>query len=409
MSDAPTPAAARPAALVFILVTVLIDVLAFGIIIPVLPKLVEEFLGGDTPRAAEIYGLFGIAWALMQFLFAPVLGALSDRYGRRPVILLSCLGLGLDYVLMALAPSLLWLFVGRVISGITAASFTTAGAYIADVTPPERRAGAFGMIGAAWGVGFVLGPALGGLLGHFDPRWPFWGAAGLALLNFLYGWLVLPESLPASRRDRLQWGKANPFGALKLLRSHRELFGLAGVNVLFYLAHHSLPSVFVLYTSYRYGWSIATTGSALALVGVCSVIVQAGLVKPVVNWLGERGALLLGSVAGVVGFAGFALSPTALGMWLSIPVFELMGLTQPAMQALMTRHVGESEQGQLQGANGAIMGLTGIVGPGLFAYTFAWFIRPEASPPVPGAPFLLAAALMLAAALLAARVTRQPA
>lgn len=409
MSDAPTPAAARPAALVFILVTVLIDVLAFGIIIPVLPKLVEEFLGGDTPRAAEIYGLFGIAWALMQFLFAPVLGALSDRYGRRPVILLSCLGLGLDYVLMALAPSLLWLFVGRVISGITAASFTTAGAYIADVTPPEKRAGAFGMIGAAWGVGFVLGPALGGLLGHFDPRWPFWGAAGLALLNFLYGWLVLPESLPASRRDRLQWGKANPFGALKLLRSHRELFGLAGVNVLFYLAHHSLPSVFVLYTSYRYGWSIATTGSALALVGVCSVIVQAGLVKPAVNWLGERGALLLGSAAGVVGFAGFALSPTALGMWLSIPVFELMGLTQPAMQALMTRHVGESEQGQLQGANGAIMGLTGIVGPGLFAYTFAWFIRPEASPPVPGAPFLLAAALMLAAALLAARVTRRPA
>lgn len=396
--------AARPAALIFILITVLIDVLSFGIIIPVLPKLVEQFLGGDTGQAAKVYAGFGIAWALMQFVWSPLLGAISDRYGRRPVILISCLGLGLDYVLMALAPSLAWLFLGRIISGITAASFTTAGAYIADVTPPEKRAAAFGMIGAAWGVGFVLGPALGGWLGHYDPRWPFWGAAALSLINFVYGLFVLPESLaPAARSPRFEWRKANPFGSLTLLRSHPELFGLAGVNLLFGLAHHSLPSAFVLYTGYRYGWSVATTGSALALVGVCSVIVQAGLVRPVVATIGERGALLLGSLAGAVGFAAFALGPTAIWMWAAIPVFELMGLAQPAMQALMTRHVGESEQGQLQGANGAIMGVAGIVSPGLFGYSLAWGI--SQGPALSGAPFLLAAALMVGAALLGWRVT----
>ena len=239
------------AAQAFIFVTVALDVLAMGIVIPVLPKLVEAFLGGNTARAAEVFGVFGTVWSLMQFVCSPVLGVLSDRFGRRPVILLSNFGLGFDYILMALAPTVRWLFVGRVISGITGASFTTAGAYIADVTPPEKRAAGFGMIGAAWGLGFVLGPALGGLLGEVSPRLPFWVAAGMTLLNAMYGLFVLPESLPPERRRAFSWRRANPVGSLTLLRSHHELFGLAGVNILYFLAHQALPSVFVLYTGYR--------------------------------------------------------------------------------------------------------------------------------------------------------------
>jgi DHA1 family tetracycline resistance protein-like MFS transporter len=295
----------RQAALVFIFITVLLDMLALGMIIPVLPQLVVGFLGGDTARGAEIYGIFGTVWALMQFLFSPVLGALSDRFGRRPVILLSNLGMGLDYIVMAWAPSLGWLFLGRIISGITASSISTAYAYIADVTPPEKRAGSFGVLGAAFGVGFVLGPAIGGLLGEYGPRLPFWFAAAFSLANFLYGLLVLPESLPPERRARLSWRRANPIGSLILLRSHRELLGLASVQFLAQLAHVALPSVFVLYANYRYGWGERAVGLTLAGVGICSMIVQAGLVRPIVARLGERRALLIGLIAGAAGFAIF--------------------------------------------------------------------------------------------------------
>lgn len=238
--------------------------LALGMSLPVLPRLVVDFLGGDTARAAEIYGLFGTVWALMQFVCAPLLGALSDRFGRRPVILLSNLALGLDYVLMALAPTLGWLFVGRVISGITASSFSTAGAYVADVTPPERRAAGFGMLGAAFGLGFILGPALGGVLGAVDPRLPFWVAAAFSLLNFLYGLFVLPEPLPEARRAPFSWRRANPVGALTLLRSHPALMGLAAVHFMHRVAHDVLPSTFVLYTSYRYAWDERMVGVTLA-------------------------------------------------------------------------------------------------------------------------------------------------
>ena len=258
----------RQAAVFFILVTVVLDMLSFGIIIPVLPKLVEEFLGGDTAQAAEIYGLMGTSWALMQFVCSPIQGALSDRFGRRPVVLLSNLGLGLDFILMALAPSLAWLFAGRVISGIASSSFSTAGAYIADVTPPDKRAAAFGMMGASFGLGFVLGPAVGGLLGAIDPRWPFWGAAATSLLNACYGFFVLPESLPLEKRAPFRWKRANPAGALILLRSHHELFGLATANFLMNLAHGVLPSVAVLYLGYRYGWGPSAVGFTLAAVGV---------------------------------------------------------------------------------------------------------------------------------------------
>jgi MFS transporter, DHA1 family, tetracycline resistance protein len=275
--------APRRAAFIFVFITVLLDMLALGIVIPVLPKLVVDFLSGDTARAAEIYGVFGIVFALMQFLLSPLHGALSDRFGRRPLILLSNFGLGLDYILMALAPNLWWLFVGRAISGITAASLATSYAYIADVTAPELRAARFGLLGVSFGVGFVLGPALGGLAGALDPRLPFWIAAVLSLLNGVYGLLVLPESLPRERRAAFHWRRANPLGALMLLRSRPQLIGLASVNFLDYLAHASLPSIGVLYMMYRYGFDERIVGLTMAAVGVCSMVVQGLLIAPVAS------------------------------------------------------------------------------------------------------------------------------
>jgi len=397
----------RRAALAFIFVTVVLDVLALGVVIPVLPGLVKDFLHGDSGRAAEYFGLFGTVFALMQFVFAPVMGALSDQFGRRPIILLSNFGLGLDYIVMALAPSLGWLFLGRVISGITGASFTAAGAYIADVTPPEKRASGYGLIGAAWGTGFVLGPALGGLLGGISSRLPFWTAAALTLVNATYGLFVLPESLPKERRSRFQLRKANPVGSLRLLRSHPELFGLAGVTFLYFLAHNVLPSVFVLYADYRYGWGKESVGLVLALVGVCGIVVQAVVVKWAVARFGERRTLLAGLFLGAAGFAIYGLAASGLVFLLAVPVFAFMGLYNPAAQGLMTRLVGPDEQGQLQGANSSIMGITGMIGPSIFTLTFARFIDPGFRFHVPGAPFLLAALFLLSGFGLAWRVTRR--
>ena len=407
MTDRLAPATARPAALAFIFVTVVLDVVSMGIIIPVLPRLVAQFMAGDTARAATMFGAFGTVWALMQFIWSPIIGMLSDRYGRRRVILLSNLGLGLDYVVMALAPTLSWLFVGRVVSGITGASWSTAGAYIADVSPPEKRAAGFGMLGAAFGLGFVIGPALGGLLGAMNPRLPFWVAAGLTLLNALYGLMVLPESLPPHKRIRtFDWSRANPVGSLTLLRSHHELFGLAAVNVLYFLAHNVLPSVFVLYAGYRYAWDARAVGLSLAAVGVCTMIVQGALVKPVVARIGERRALPAGLCFGSISFLIWGVASTGPAGLLAIPFGALMGLYGPSAQGLMSRRVSPAEQGQLQGANSSMMGITGMVGPVLFSGTFAYFIGPHAVRPVPGAPFLLAATMTFAAMLLAFRVTR---
>jgi DHA1 family tetracycline resistance protein-like MFS transporter len=341
----------------------------------------------------------------MQFFFSPVLGSLSDRLGRRPVVLLSNLGLGLDYLMMALAPSLSWLFVGRIVSGITAASFSTAAAYIADVTPPEGRASRFGMLGAAFGLGFVVGPALGGLLGAHDLRWPFWGAAILSLLNFVYGLFVLPESLPPERRAPFAWKAANPLGALALLRSERVVLGLAVVVLFFFLAHEVLPSVFVLYTDYRYQWTPDDTGLALAAVGVSSTVVSGALVGRAVTRLGERGAALVGLVCGGAGFAIYALAPTGDLFLVGIPFIALQGLANPAITALMSKRLGADAQGRLQGALSSMRGVCGIVAPFLFTQTFAQAIQPGAAQ-LPGAPFLLAAAFMGAGVLVAARVTR---
>jgi DHA1 family tetracycline resistance protein-like MFS transporter len=405
-SSAPAPR--RQAAIAFIFITVVLDVLAMGIIIPILPRLIQDFLQGDTARAAEMFGVFATVWALMQFFCSPIIGMLSDRFGRRRVILLSNFGLGLDYMVMALAPTIGWLFVGRVISGITGASFTTAGAYIADITPKEKRAASYGILGAAWGLGFVLGPALGGILGGVNPRLPFWVASGLTLVNALYGLIVLPESLPPEKRTpRFVWAKANPLGSLKLLRSHRELFGLATVNFLYYLSHQVLQSVFVLYVGYRYNWSARAVGLTLAAIGIGSVIVQGGLVRPVVARIGDRRALFVGLIFGAIGFACWGLAPTGILFLAAIPIGSLMGFYGPAAQGLMTHRVSASEQGQLQGANSSVQGIAGLVGPGLFTWIFAHFISTGSSWQLPGAPFLLGSLLLLTALLLALRVTRE--
>ena len=384
----------RSGAAAFIFVTILLDMLALGLILPILPKLVESFVDNDTATAARIFGLFGTAWALMQFLFSPILGALSDRFGRRPVVLLSNFGLALDYVLMALAPSLAWLFIGRVISGITSASISTAFAYIADVTPPERRAAVFGKIGAAFGAGFILGPALGGLLGGMDPRLPFWIAAGLSFANTLYGWLILPESLPPERRAPFRWKSASPLGALHLLRSNRILAGLSLANFFGQVAHVVLPSTFVLYATYRYGWDTTTVGLTLALVGVCAMVVQGAGVGPIVKRLGERRALLLGLACGALGFFIYGAAPTGPLFWIGIPVMSLWGVAGAAIQALTTQLVAPDQQGQLQGATNSVNSIAQMVGPFLFTLTFAYFISDQAPLKMPGAPFLLAAALL---------------
>jgi DHA1 family tetracycline resistance protein-like MFS transporter len=393
----------RGAAVIFIFVTILLDTLALGVIIPILPKLVESFVNNDTASAARIFGLFGTAWALMQFFFSPILGGLSDRFGRRPVVLLSNFGLALDYVLMALAPSLAWLFVGRVISGITSASISTSFAYIADITPPERRAAVFGKVGAAFGAGFILGPALGGLLGGMDPRLPFWVAAGLSFANTLYGLLILPESLPRDRRSPLRWKSANPLGALHLLRSDRVLAGLSIANFFAQLAHVVLPSTFVLYATYRYGWDAATVGLTLAMVGICAMAVQGAAIGPIVRRVGERRALLLGLGCGAVGFLIFGAAPTGLLFWVGIPVMALWGVSGAALQALMTQLVAPDQQGQLQGATTSVQSVSQLVGPFLFTLTFAYFIGAQAPLKMPGAPFLLASALLALALLIAAR------
>jgi DHA1 family tetracycline resistance protein-like MFS transporter len=405
-TSAPAP---RKAALAFIFVTVLIDMLAFGMIIPVLPMLVQNFVGGSAARGAEVYGAFGTAWALMQLIFSPVQGSLSDRFGRRVVILISCTGLGLDFILMALAPNIWWLLLGRVISGIAAASVSTAGAYISDVTPPENRAASFGLIGASFGIGFVLGPALGGILGHISPRLPFWAAAFMALANVCWGLFVLPESLPKERRVPFSWKNANPMGALRLLGSHPMLAGLARSYFLINLAHVVLPSTAVLYMYYRYGWDTVAVGLMLGGVGIASLVVQGFLVKPAVKLLKERGAIAVGLLFGAAGFAIYGLASTGRIFWIGVPVMALWGIATPSLQALMTRLVEPTEQGRLQGALASLTGMASLLGPTLFTQIFAASVGTRADGKIlPGAAFLAAAAIVVVAMVLAWRTTRPP-
>lgn len=392
----------RKAALVFIFITVLIDILAFGLIIPVLPHLIQHFLAGDVSRAAIWYGYFSTAFFTMQFFFTPVQGALSDWLGRRPVILLSNLGLGLDFLMMSLANTLPLLFIGRIISGITAASFSTSNAYVADVTPPQKRAQAFGMIGMAFGIGFVVAPAIGGFLGEVNLRLPFYVAVVMCLANFTYGYFVLPESLPKEKRTpHFDWAHANPFGALKLLRRYPQVLGLVGVLFLMALAHMVYPTTFVLYADYRFHWGPQMVGYTLALVGVLAAIVQGGLIKKIVGALGERYALLFGLGCGTLGFALYALAPTGYIFWMMMPVAALWGVAQPAAQAIMTHYVDPREQGRLQGAVASLSSIAGILAPTLFTRTFAVVTHANYTDARAGATFWLASAMVGAAWLLA--------
>ncbi|WP_296169613.1 TCR/Tet family MFS transporter [uncultured Brevundimonas sp.] len=391
----------RRAALAFIFVTAVLDIVAMGIIIPVLPQLIEGFVGSNA-RAGVINGVFVALWAGMQFICSPIIGSLSDRFGRRPVILISCAGLALDYVLMALAPNLWWLAAGRIIAGITSSSFTTIYAYMADITEPAKRARAYGLIGAAFSGGFVLGPVLGGFLGDFDPRLPFWVAGGLSGVAFFYGLFILPESLPVEKRMAFSWRRANPVGSLILLKRHAELSGLAVVNFLLYFAHHVFSAVFVLYAAWRYGWGPKEVGLLLALVGVLDMLVQGVAVGPLVKRFGDRGVMVFGLLGGTVGIALMGWAPTGLIFILAMLPNALWGLAMPTLQSLMTRRVGEDEQGQLQGANMSVASIAGVMSP-LF---FGWIYSISVGEGALATRLWLASALDAAPAQMLALVTR---
>lgn len=391
--------AGSKAALAFIMVTAIIDIMAMGIVIPVLPKLILEFTGSDA-NAGWINGVFVALWAAFQFIFSPIVGSLSDQYGRRPVILLSAAGLSADYVLMAVAPNLWWLALGRIIAGITSSAFTTAFAYMADITPPEGRAKAYGLIGAAFSAGFIAGPVIGGLLGEYSPRAPFWAAAALSGLAFLYGYFVLPESLAPERRMPFSWKRANPIGAMVLLRSHPELSGLAGVTFLLHFAHHVFSAVWVLYAMHRFGWTPWQTGTALALAGALDMVVQGLLVGPIVKRIGDRRTMIIGLFGGAIGIASMGLAPTGMFFMLALIPNATWGLAMPTLQSLMTRHVSESEQGQLQGATMSVASIAGIISPLFFGAVYAWTVQPDSAPQLAALSFYIAAAILLLGAVI---------
>jgi DHA1 family tetracycline resistance protein-like MFS transporter len=397
-SEGPPPQGRR-AAVGFIMVSLGLDTVSMGLLIPVLPTLVQRFEHGDAAAAGRAIGLMAAVWAFTQFFGSPIMGALSDRFGRRPVLLASITGLGLDYLLMAFAPSLAWLFVGRAISGFTASSFSVASAYIADVTPPEQRAARFGLMGAVWNIAFILGPSVGGLLGAMHLRLPFFVASGVTLLAAAYGLLVLPESLRRENRAAFSWRKANPVASLGFLASHPELMWLSVVNFLAMFAHMVLPTLFVLYAGNRYDWSLQTIGLVLALAGVCGVIVQVLVVPRLVPVIGELRSMVLGLLAGALAMGVYGLAPTGGIILIGVPLGALQGLFMPGFQAIVTRRVGANEQGRLQGANSSIAGLTSMLAPPAFGYLYAASTGLGAG--VPGLAFLIAAGLLALAALVA--------
>jgi len=390
----------------FILITVLLDMLGIGVIIPVLPKLVTTLYGGDISTGASVFGWFVASYALMQFVFSPVLGNLSDAYGRRPIILSSLLGAGLDYLLMAFAPTWKWLFIGRVISGITGANISAANAYIADVSAPEDRAKNFGLIGACFGVGFILGPALGGLLGSYGLRVPFMAAAGLNLLNALYGFFVLPESHSKENRRPFDWKRANPLASLQGLTRYPVVLGLTAVIALERIAHDSLPSVWVLYTTYRFNWTELENGLSLTLVGIMFATVSAGLTGKMVKKLGERKAIIFGLIVGSISFLVYGLATKGWMMYAMIVLGSIGGIGGAAIQSLITKLVSASEQGAVQGVISSIQAVAAIIGPLMATNLFAYFTSPAAPVHLPGAAFIASSILVAMSALLAIRSAR---
>ena len=396
----------RQPALGFVFVTVLLDVLGIGLIIPILPKLVEQFQDGNLAVASSMVGFLASLYALMQFLFSPVLGCLSDRFGRRPVILASLFGSGLDYVLLAFAPNLSWFFVGRLVAGITGANITAATAYIADISPPEKRSSNFGMIGGAFGVGFIVGPALGGLLGEYQLRLPFLVSAGLALANWLYGYFVLPESLSPAHRRPFDWSRANPVGSLSSLRRYPVVIRMATVLFLSSLAQFMLHSIWAMYTDYRFHWTPTQVGLSLTFVGVMAGIVQGGLSRKVIPWLGEPRSIVVGLALGAASYLGYGLASHGWMIYAVLMVGCLGGISGPAAQGIVSRSVGPHEQGAVQGALTSLSSLAGIVAPLVATHLFGNFIGPEAPVQLPGIAFFVSAFLTLLALILSIRAVR---
>lgn len=394
----------KKAALGFIFITLLLDVIGFGIIIPVMPVLIEELIHGDLSAASRWGGWLTFAFAFMQFLCAPILGNLSDRYGRRPVLLFSLFGFGIDYILIAVAPTIGWLFVGRIIAGITGASFTTATAYIADISAPAERAKNFGMIGAAFGLGFIIGPVIGGLLGSMGSRVPFIAAAVLSLLNWLYGYFVLPESLDKANRRSFTWKRANPIGSLMHLRKYPALSGLIISLMLIYIAVHSVQSTWAFFNMEKFKWDERMVGISLGVVGLLVGLVQGGLIRIVNPRLGNEKSIYIGLAFYSLGLVLFAFASQSWMMFAFLIPYCLGGICGPALQAVISNHVPSNEQGELQGALTSLMSVTTIIGPPVMTNLFAYFTQREAPVYFPGAPFLLGAVLMLASTILAYRM-----
>lgn len=399
------PGQPRQAAIAFILLTLFVDILGIGIVIPVLPKLVKQFVGGDAALAGFYVGVIGTSYALMQFLFAPILGALSDRFGRRPVILASLFGLGIDFLVQGLAPNIAWLFIGRLFAGIMGASITAANAYIADISTPLTRARNFGYVGMMFGLGFIIGPALGGLLGQWNLRLPFFVSAALALANWLYGYFILPESLAKENRSAFTLEKANPLGTVSRLRQYPIVAGLALAFLCSSLAQRGLENVWVLYTSYRYGWDELTNGLALGLVGLMAAIVQGGLVRRVVPRFGERRVMITGFAVWSLSFLGYGLATEGWMIPIIIVFGSLSGFCSPALQSLVAANVAPQDQGKIQGAITSLISLTNIFAPLIFtAGLFSFFTSDRAPFSLPGAPFLVGSVLLAAAMVIAIEV-----
>ncbi len=380
-------------AIIFIFLTLLIDVIGLGIIIPILPRLMMEMTGETVAEASAEGGWLMFAYASMMFVFSPILGNLSDRYGRRPIILFSLFGLGIDYLFMAMAPSLFWLFIGRIISGIMGASFTTASAFIADISTPEKRAQNFGLVGAAFGLGFIIGPIIGGLLGGMGTRIPFYAAAAMSLINLVYGYFALPESLDESKRRPFDWKRANPFGAFKTIRKHPQVAGIVLALFFLYWASFAIQGTWGYYTKYVFNWDETAIGMSLAAVGLMAVIVQGFLIRKINPWLGNKKSILIGTVLYMIGLVLFAFANEGWQMYAILIPYCLGGITIPAMQSEMGNYVPNSEQGDLQGALTSVNSITAIIGPVTMTGIFSYFAGPNAPFQLPGAAFLAGAIL----------------
>ncbi|MFC5411298.1 TCR/Tet family MFS transporter [Larkinella bovis] len=393
----------RNRALTFIFITILIDCTGIGVIAPIVPRLIEELTGGNISEASEYGGWLTFSYAIMQFIFAPILGGLSDRFGRRPVLLISLFGLGADYIFCSFAPSIAWLFVARFVAGVCGASFTTASAYIADVSPPEKRAQNFGLVGAAFGLGFIVGPIIGGIFSQYGSRVPFMISAGLSLLNFIYGYFILPESLAPDHRRAFDWKRANPIGSLSRLKRYPAIVGLVGSMFLLYVAAQAPQSIWTYYTIEKFHWNEAWVGYSLGFIGLTVAIVQGGVIRVAIPKLGQRRAVFTGLAFSTIGFTLFAFASEGWMMFAFMLPYALGGLAGPAVQGLISSQVPPNEQGELQGALTSLASMTSIVGPLLMTHLFAYFTKPEAPVYFPGAPFLMGAVLTLISVFLVAK------